>query len=157
MTAQGNVVSFPGGKAKKTAAKNRGKSHASQWNRRFVLIEQLPFVGPEGPPDGRSGVPTRNYWTDEPTGDSVADCQRGRRYAQMTIAMITERRSILCAIDFEHIIEGMIRQGIARREKGGRYSRAATPPAMRGFLFELSRYIAKEQPTLAVVPDDMPG
>jgi hypothetical protein len=49
---------------------------------------------------------------------------------------------VICAIDLEHIIEGMIRDGIAPHKKGGKYSRSACTSTMSGFLSELTRYIA---------------
>jgi hypothetical protein len=50
----------------------------------------------------------------------------------MTIEAIQERSAehdahklalSICAIDLGHVIEGMIRDGIARQKKGGKYSR----------------------------------
>jgi hypothetical protein len=48
----------------------------------------------------------------------------------------------ICAIDLEHIIEDMIRDGVARQKKGGKYSRTVCTSTMSGFLFQLGRYIA---------------
>jgi hypothetical protein len=48
----------------------------------------------------------------------------------------------ISAIDLSRIVESMIRDGIARREKGGQYSRTPITSAMQGFLHELTRYIA---------------
>ena len=48
----------------------------------------------------------------------------------------------IAAIDLKHIIESMIRDGIARHMKGGRHSRTPVTSAIRGFLFELTRHIA---------------
>jgi hypothetical protein len=69
----------------------------------------------------------------------------------MTIEAIQERSAehdghklalSICAIDLEHIIEGMISDGIARQKKGGKYTGLSALPPMTGFLSELTRYIA---------------
>jgi hypothetical protein len=116
------------------------------------ILADLPFVDPPMPhgADGRCRSP-QNCWNDIPTDDSQSDFDRGQRYAKMTVAAMEEHseaygghklaRSI-SATDLEHIIESMIRDGIARREKGGRYSRSTLTSAMQGFLSELSRYVA---------------
>jgi hypothetical protein len=48
----------------------------------------------------------------------------------------------IAGIDLRPIVESMIRDGIARRNKVGRYSRSTLAPAMKGFLHELTLYIA---------------
>jgi hypothetical protein len=92
-----------------------------------------------------------NCWNDVPTDDGLDDFQRGKRYGQMVLNAIEARSEAynghklalsITAIDLGHIIESMIRDGIARRMKGGRHSRTPVTSTMRGFLFELTRHIA---------------
>lgn len=116
-------------------------------------LDDLPFVDPAPPlrSDGRGWRGSRNCWNVVPTDNGRDDFARGRHYAKMTIAAMQAHsanygghklaRSI-SAIDLERIIESMIRDGIARRAKGGQYSRTPVTSAMNGFLSELARYIA---------------
>jgi hypothetical protein len=75
------------------------------------IESRLPFVGPPGPRDGRTDLEKRNYWIDEPTDDRLADYQRGKDYARMTIDAIQERNA-------EH--DGIVR------------TKATARPALRG-------------------------
>ena len=142
------ILQFPDQKAREAAAKEEASRAILALRRDVEIVDCLPFIGPAGPRDGRTGLEKRNFWTDEPTDDGGADHQGGRRYARMTIEAIQERSTehkfsrAICSIDLEHIFEGMIVDGIARQKKGGKYSRSACTPAMTGFLFELGRYIA---------------
>jgi hypothetical protein len=115
------------------------------------MLEELPFVEtkPQGWPDG-----TRrewNCWKDVPTDSGIDDHARGRDYAKMTLAAMETRAAdcgghkltlSILAIDLEHIIASMIRDGVARHLKGGRHSRTPVTSAMSGFLHELTRCIA---------------
>jgi hypothetical protein len=60
----------------------------------------------------------------------------GRHYGEHTLALS------ISAIDLSRIVESMIRDGIARREKGGQYSRTPITSAMKGFLHDFTRYVA---------------
>jgi hypothetical protein len=62
------------------------------------------------------------------------------RYGTLISAMSKEGRQFFEANS--RIVESMIRDGIARRENGGQYSRTPITSAMQGFLHELTRYIA---------------
>jgi hypothetical protein len=155
MTAQGNVVSFPGGKKRKRpqseierliteryACRQKAVEYAQQAESIASVLQKrhlddLPFIGPC--PEGRLGWQRRNYWVDEPTEDG-ADHARGRRYALMFLDL-RSADSAVTARSFELIIQSMIRQGIARRKKGGRYSRSVATPSMEGFLFEIGRFL----------------
>src|SRR6476660_2877896 len=142
------ILEFPDQKA---AAKEEDRRAILGLRGEREILSRLPFVGPPCPRDGRADFKKRNYWIDEPTNDRLADYQRGRHYARMTIEAIQERSAehdghklalSICAIDLGHIIEGMIRDGIARQKRGGKYSRSACTSTMDGFLSELTRYIA---------------
>jgi hypothetical protein len=117
-----------------------------------ALVDGLPFVRPLAP-DGRSPtLERRDYWTDQPSDDGATDFQRGKRYARMTTAamrslvdasaghVFARTISVRC---LECIFESMIRDGIARRVKGGVGSRSTLTPAMSGFLSELAREMAR--------------
>jgi hypothetical protein len=115
------------------------------------ILADLPFVDPPPPRRADGRIPPQNCWNDIPTDDHKSDFARGGRYAKMTIAAIQAHSEnygghklalSICATDLDHIIESMIQQGIARREKGGRYSRSTLTPAMSGFLFEITRCLA---------------
>jgi hypothetical protein len=145
------ILQFPDQKARSTAANEEAAKAILALRGEMDIENRLPFIGPRGPRDGRTGLEKRNFWIDEPTDDSGADHQRGRHYARMTIEAIQERNAenggrlftrAICAIDLEHIFEGMICDGIARQKKGGKYSRSVCTSTMSGFLFELGRYIA---------------
>jgi len=60
----------------------------------------------------------------------------GRHYGKHTLALS------ISAIDLSRIVESMIRDGIARREKGDQYSRTPITSAMKGFLHDFTRYVA---------------
>jgi len=113
-------------------------------------LEGLPFVDPMPPRFPRTRREW-NCWNDVPTDYGVDDFQRGKRYGQMVLDAMEARSEAydehklalsIAAIDLGHIIESMIRDGIARRMKGGRHSRTPVTSAMRGFIFELTRHIA---------------
>jgi len=85
------------------------------------------------------------------TASSLDDYQRNKRYGQLVLDAMEVRSEAydghklalsIAAIDLQHIIQSMIRDGIARRMKGGRHSRTPVTSAMSGFLSELTRHIA---------------
>jgi hypothetical protein len=45
-------------------------------------------------------------------------------------------------MDLGRTIEAMIRDGIARQKKGGKYSKSSLTSSMSGFLHELPRHLA---------------
>jgi hypothetical protein len=113
------------------------------------FLEGLPFVGPKPPEDSRC---TWNCWNDVPTDSGGDDFERGRRYGRMVLDAITARNEAynhhklalsICAIDLEHILVSMIRDGVARALKGGKYSRTPVTSTMKGFLWALTRHIAR--------------
>jgi hypothetical protein len=90
----------------------------------------LPFIKMEG-----GGSPA-SYWNDTPTEKGRDDFKRGRDYAALTIAAIATDS---CASwDLERIIEAIVIDAASRKAKGGKYSRTL-PPAVYGFIHELSR------------------
>jgi hypothetical protein len=98
-------------------------------------VRALPFVSlsdenPFGPP--------LSYWNDVPTEDFRTDFKRGRHYADMTISAIDADD---CGSFFlGHIIGAMVKDAIARKSKGGRYSRTL-PPAVSGFFYQLTHRV----------------
>ena len=93
-------------------------------------LRTLPFIKMEG-----GGSPA-SYWNDTPTGKGRDDFKRGRDYAALTIAAIATDS---CASwDLERIIEATVIDAASRKAKGGKYSRTL-PPAVYGFIHELSR------------------
>jgi hypothetical protein len=113
-------------------------------------LEEMPFVDPQ-PPRFPNTRREWNCWNDVPTDDSLDDYRRGKRYGQMVLDAMEARSEAygghklalsIAAINLQHIIESMIRDGIARRIKGGRHSRTPVTSAMSGFLWELTRHIA---------------
>jgi hypothetical protein len=112
------------------------------------FLEGMPFVDPRPPIESRRRW---NCWNDVPTDSGCDDYQRGRRYGRLVLDAMLDRADTyndhklalsICAIDLEHIIESMIRDGVARSSKGGKHSRTPVTSAMRGFLTELARHIA---------------
>jgi hypothetical protein len=98
-------------------------------------LKTLPFVKIKG--GGRRGRPA-SYWKDAPTGNGRDDFKRGQKYAALTIAAIAADD---CASwDLERIIEAMVIDAASRNAKGGKYSRSL-PPAVDGFIHELSRQL----------------
>jgi hypothetical protein len=95
-------------------------------------FDRLPFVKMKG--SGRTRA--ASFWTDAPTENGRADFKRGRTYAALTIAAMTADGRTLCYL--ERIIEAIVIDAACRKTKGGKYSRAL-PPAVEGFIHELSR------------------
>ena len=101
------------------------------------FFQGLPFVRIKG-----SGRRARiaSYWTDLPTDDGRADFKRGRAYAARVIAAMNAD-ALGGACYLERIIDAIVRDAAARRAKGGKYSRTL-PPAVQGFIYDLSRRLA---------------
>jgi hypothetical protein len=57
-----------------------------------------------------------NYWNDEPTGDAVEDCGRGKRFVAELIRAI--RDDAIEPRDLELIVESMVRDGVRREKRG---------------------------------------
>ena len=100
-------------------------------------VKVLPFVtrDPKKPLDGHP----LTWWNDEPGIDHKLDRKRGVAYADMLIDTIAADR---CGgLPIERIFESIIEDTVARKIKGGKHSRIL-PPAVDGFLWQLSRTIA---------------
>jgi len=96
-------------------------------------LMSLPFVKVKG---GGRRASAASYWKDIPTGNGRQDFKRGQRYAALTIAAMTADG---CAAWYlQKIIEAIVTDAASRKSKGGRYSRTL-PPAVDGFIYELSR------------------
>lgn len=81
-----------------------------------------------------------SFWNDTPGFDHKGDCKRGRVYAAMTIEAIAADN---CGGGpLEQVFEAIIMDAVARRIKGGKHARTI-PPAVDGFLWELSKFIAE--------------
>ena len=146
-----NVVSF--------SDRQRGQSNAEdgpvidhdgtllfQFCAPMHYLEGLPFVDPV-PPRFPHTRRKSNCWNDVPTDRQLDDYQRGERYGKMVLDAIEARSKAydghklalsIAAIDLEHIVESMIRDGVARRTKSDRHSRTPVTSAMSGFLSELN-------------------
>ncbi len=98
-------------------------------------IKLLPFVTMK---DGNPIAGATSYWNDIPTGNGHADFKRGNSYALLTMQAIIADG---CGPHYlQCIIEAMIHDAVVRRAKGRKRSRRL-PPAVDGFLFELSRQL----------------
>jgi hypothetical protein len=99
-------------------------------------IKTLPFVKMKG---GGRRARAASYWKDVPTGDGRDDFKRGRKYAALTIAAIIANG---CASwDLEKIIKAVVIDAASRKAKGGKYSPCVLPPAVEGFIHELSHQL----------------
>jgi hypothetical protein len=114
-----------------------------QWTREKIArtfapsVNALPFV--EQLPDGNVISWQRNYWIDQPTTNSTADFQRGKAYAALTVDAL---QADGCGpLILEHVFASIVADAVARRAKGGRYSRRQLTPAADGFLHGLARYV----------------
>jgi hypothetical protein len=80
------------------------------------------------------------FWNDTPGFDHKADHKRGRVYAAMTIEAVAADNCD--SRPLEQVFEAIIMDAVARKIKGGKHARTL-PPAVDGFLWELSKFIAK--------------
>jgi hypothetical protein len=99
------------------------------------FFDSLPFIKMKA---GSRRTRATSFWTDAPTGNGRADFKRGRAYAALTIAAMTADGRTSCYL--ERIIEAIVIDAAFRKTKGGKYSRAL-PPAVEGFIHELTRQI----------------
>jgi hypothetical protein len=100
-------------------------------------LKSLPFVEMKG--SGQRASPA-SFWKDIPTGKGRDDFKRGRRYAALAIAAIAADG---CASwELAKIIKAIVVDAASRRAKGGKYSRTL-PPAIDGFIHELSRQLCR--------------
>ena len=102
-------------------------------HKRARSLKRLPFVAMKDHRGGRAA----NYWSDAPTGNGRDDFKRGKEYAVLTIEAMTVDG---CPWYLEKIIEALVTDAISRRARGGKHSRAL-PPAVNGFIHELSRQL----------------
>jgi hypothetical protein len=80
------------------------------------------------------------FWNDAPGFDHKTDFKRGRLFAEMTIEAIAADN---CGSGpLEATFAAIIKDAVARKAKGGKHTRTL-PPAVDGFLWELSKFIAK--------------
>jgi hypothetical protein len=101
-------------------------------------FKSLPFVQRK---NGTTAVDKPiTFWNDTPGFDHKTDCKRGRLYAQMVIEAIAADN---CGSrPLERTFEAIIKDAVAREAKGGKHARTS-PPAVDGFLWELSKFIAR--------------
>jgi hypothetical protein len=95
-------------------------------------LKQLPFVMVKG---GRQRPSAATYWNDAPTGNGRNDFKRGKTYAALTIRAMTADG---CPWYLEKVTKAIVIDSASRRARGGKHSRAL-PPAVDGFIHELSR------------------
>jgi hypothetical protein len=99
-------------------------------------LKTLPFVKIKG---GGRRAHAASYWKDVPTGDGRDDFKRGRKYAALTIAAIIANG---CASwDLEKIIKAIVIDAASCKAKGEKYSPCVLPPAVQGFIHELSHQL----------------
>jgi hypothetical protein len=80
------------------------------------------------------------WWDDTPGIDHKLDVKRGRAYATMTIEAIAADK---CGSNpLEAIFKSIVDDAVARKIKGGKHSRTL-PPAVDGYLWELSKFISR--------------
>jgi hypothetical protein len=98
----------------------------------------LPFIQR----DEKAGVCGRPiaFWNDPPGFDHKTDFRRGRLYAEMMIDAVADDKC--CSRPLEQTFEAIIKDAVARKIKGGKHARTL-PPAVDGFLWELSKFITK--------------
>ncbi len=77
------------------------------------------------------------YWCVEPTGNTKADFELGRRHARAAIAAMKADANRQLIAD---IIQDIVRDGI---ERAGRRGRGKRNPAALGFLAEMSEAMAR--------------
>jgi len=127
---------------RKAAAPEQPK--APEWTlaqaRRFYApaFKSLPFIQRKS----ETSICERpiTFWNDVPGFDHKTDFKRGRLFAEMTIEAIAADN---CGSGpLEATFEAIIKDAVARKAKGGKHARTL-PPAVDGFLWELSKFIAK--------------
>jgi len=126
-----------------TASVIRPDFGAAYWTperlrRMFGLsVRRLPFVTTKG---NNTSASAANFWNDAPTGNGRDDFKRGKKYAGLTIEAMTADG---CASWYlEKIIQAIVDDVVSRRAAGGKYSRTL-PPAVNGFIHELSRQLCE--------------
>jgi len=98
----------------------------------------LPFIQR----DERASLCARpiTFWNDTPGFDHKMDSRRGRLYAELAIEAIAADD---CGPrPLERVFEAIIKDAVVRKAKGGKHARTL-PPAVDGFLWELSKFIAR--------------
>jgi hypothetical protein len=125
-----NIVAFP--------SRSKERVWTEEEIRRIFhpSVNRLPFVARL---DDGEGASSFNYWSVQPSGDGHADFQCGKEYAALTIEAIYADGCGSLALEF--IFEALVDDAIARRAKGGRYSRTNILAVGDGFLSGLSRFI----------------
>jgi hypothetical protein len=101
-------------------------------------FKSLPFVQRK---EGASfGDHPLTFWNDTPGFDHKTDYRRGCLYAEMMIEAIAADNCT--SRPLEGTFEAIIKDAMARKIRGGKHARTL-PPAVDGFLWELSKFIAK--------------
>jgi hypothetical protein len=135
----GNVVQFP-------EVSERMKDHATP-SQEAPLNHVYPWPWVQG----RARRLNRNCWNDKPTKNGACDHARGRRYAKMMLSAMqrnsdahgnSKTGNVVSARALDEILESMICDAVARQKKGGHGSRTGITSTMKGFLWEMTRYIA---------------
>ena len=101
-----------------------------------TALKTLPFVSSKW----KNKYWPESMWTDVPTGNYKADCERGKHFAELTLgAMLTEPRYCddrTLAVIFEQMVADCAR----RRAKGGKGAHTL-PGAVCGYLDVLAKFM----------------
>ncbi len=138
-----NVIDALDRFAAKVAADHPPEWTIAELRRMFApSVKVLPFVtrNSKHPLDGQP----LTWWNDTPGVDHKLDHKRGVTYANMLIEAVAADQ---CSpFPLEAIFKSIIEDTAARKIKGGKHSRTL-PPAVDGFLWTLSKFIAAKTPT----------
>ena len=140
MTMDSNVVKFPVQRASDAGTPIGAPVPDDYFTRLFSMsFFKLPFVTlPQEPGDTWGEFWERVVmWNDEPTDDSIADYQRGRKYAQAAVeALVTDRPGTIRQLEI--VVERMIEGAFRRRGPKGALCRKLSS-AEHAFLQELCK------------------
>jgi hypothetical protein len=105
-----------------------------------TAMKMLPFVSPKW----KNEYWPESMWMDEPTDNHLADCERGREFAKLTLgAMLADGQCCdgrTLAVIFETIVADCAR----RRAKGGKGCQSL-PGAVYGYLEVLANFITAQR------------
>jgi hypothetical protein len=136
MRRTNNIVAFPARQNEREQPDERVWTEEEIRRIFHPSINRLPFVAQL---DDGEGASSFNYWSVEPSDNGHADFVRGKEYAALTIDAIYADGCGSRALEF--IFEALVEDAIARRAKGGRYSRTNILSVGGGFLSGLSHFI----------------
>jgi hypothetical protein len=99
-------------------------------------VKTLPFVSAEWT---RNEYWPDSMWADVPTNSYLADRERGKHFAKLTLAAMIADQAL--ARPLQLIFESIVEDAIRRKAKGGR-ARGRCPPPYHGYLEGLAEFIA---------------